>query len=366
MGTTQARLIELLDYCQETGVFTWKAGPREGRPAGCSSPRGELLIRVDDQLVAAHRLAWLYAYGEPPTGRIIHKNHNRSDNRISNLCLSGAAFRVVFDADGAEAASQLREAMSYDPNTGRLRWRIGRHRIRPGDDVGSSTGPHRGCRYVKINGRSHQCHRLAWLHFYGEWPEWELRHENGDGEDNRIANLSQIPGDGVIEFDPGSAEAPQRIREILDYDPDSGVFRWRSHGRNTRAGGVAGTVANWGYMLIRLGRKNYRAHRLAWLWVYGEWPSDQLDHINRDRKDNRIANLRKADQSDNFCNKQGRIPGRLKGTTKIGTRWRAGITRHSQYHNLGTFDTEQEAHEAYCQAAAKLHGAFACTESRSV
>src|SRR5579862_7745832 len=96
---------------------------------------------------------------------------------------------------------------------------------------------------------------------------------------------------------------PERLKEVLDYDPATGEFRWK-----TRLGGkaVAGRVAGYldrGYISIRIDRRIYMAHRLAWLWVYGVWPEGWLDHINRKKNDNRIDNLRLAEPWQNQANK---------------------------------------------------------------
>ena len=94
-----------------------------------------------------------------------------------------------------------------------------------------------------------------------------------------------------------------RAKEMLDYDPETGVFTWKkAHKTRTRLiGRVAGAMLN-GYRVISLGRSNVYAHRLAWAWVHGEEPPVEVDHINRDRLDNRIDNLRNGDKGINQSN----------------------------------------------------------------
>jgi hypothetical protein len=96
-----------------------------------------------------------------------------------------------------------------------------------------------------------------------------------------------------------------RLLELLDYDKDSGNFTWiKSPRRGVAPGSIAGTPTTKGYRHIMIDRRRYFAHRLAWLYVYGEDPGDlQLDHINRVRSDNRIDNLRLATQSENGLNR---------------------------------------------------------------
>lgn len=153
------------------------------------------------------------------------------------------------------------------------------------------------------------------------------------------------------------------LKQLLHYDPAVGVFAWRITRNNfVRAGRAAGTVAgNNGYVEIMVDGRTYKAHRLAWLYVYGEWPSGEIDHANCVRTDNRIANLRIATDSQNRSNaKTNRNSGTgVKGVNKVGEcRFRATIHHGSRIH-LGYFSTPEEAHAAYCDAAVRLRGEFA-------
>jgi hypothetical protein len=158
----------------------------------------------------------------------------------------------------------------------------------------------------------------------------------------------------------------ERLRELVMYDPPSGLFRWRvrrkmGHGKFTVPGDIAGFKETQGYWCLGIDGKTHKCHRLAWLWVYGEWPKF-LDHINGDRADNRISNLRPADyirNSRNAKTKKNSLTG-LKGVHqfKDGTFGaRIGINYERIY--LGTFLTAELAHEAYAEAAKKYFGEFA-------
>ncbi len=109
--------------------------------------------------------------------------------------------------------------------------------------------------------------------------------------------------------------------------------------------------------------KMYKAHRLAWFYMTGEWPPDQIDHIDGDRDNNRLVNLRKATNAQNGANarlSKNNSSG-FKGVsfdTSVG-RWRASIRRNRQLHYLGFFNTPEEAHAAYASAAVQLFGEFA-------
>jgi hypothetical protein len=100
----------------------------------------------------------------------------------------------------------------------------------------------------------------------------------------------------------------ERLRELLDYDPETGRFIWRKDhptAKHIKAGSVAGTKNGRGYWVIGVAGAKYVAHRLAWLYVTGEWPAHLVDHENGDRLDNRFANLREATDSQNNFNRGG-------------------------------------------------------------
>lgn len=97
----------------------------------------------------------------------------------------------------------------------------------------------------------------------------------------------------------------EELRQRLDYNPETGIFTWKKLPATTsaaRIGGEAGCLWNTGYRMIVMKPKRYLAHRLAWLYVYGKWPDKDLDHINRNPSDNRIANLREATTRENQLN----------------------------------------------------------------
>lgn len=154
------------------------------------------------------------------------------------------------------------------------------------------------------------------------------------------------------------------LKRILNYDPESGIFRWKVDvGNGVKKGDVTGDKKSTGYFRIGLKSKIYQAHRLAWFYVYGIWPEKQIDHINGDRSDNRIVNLRQATNSENNCNKtkySNNVSG-YKGVSwhKQAGKWCAEIWKNYKKEYLGLFNSPEEAYEAYCKAAEELHGEFA-------
>jgi len=155
---------------------------------------------------------------------------------------------------------------------------------------------------------------------------------------------------------------PERLRALLAYDPETGHFTWRVPlSRRIRPGDRAG-YANDGYLLVRIDRRNYRGHRLAWLYTFGEWPNGDLDHINCDRADNRISNLREATRSQNQANmrRPRHNTSGFKGASfhQRKGKWQAIIQKDGKTLYLGLFPTAADAHAAYCAAAQELHGEF--------
>ena len=152
--------------------------------------------------------------------------------------------------------------------------------------------------------------------------------------------------------------------ECLDYNGSTGEFLWKiAPRRNTPAGARAGCLTKAGYVVIGLFGKALKAHRLAWLVSYGQWPSKAIDHSNGVKWDNRIENLREADASQNSSNQvaPSNSTSGFKGVTyhKRHKKWQAKIMHRGKRHYLGVYRCPQEAAHAYNVAAIQLHGEFA-------
>jgi len=153
------------------------------------------------------------------------------------------------------------------------------------------------------------------------------------------------------------------VRKTFAYDLKTGLFTWKYRVANVLAGSVAGSKGANGYTYIRFRKLSVLAHRLAWFYVYGEWPKEQVDHVNGDRSDNSLENLRLASQSQNSCN------GALRSTNTSGYRgvswskakkkWVASVVKERKQYKLGYFDSKEDAYLAYLEAARRLHGDFA-------
>lgn len=149
------------------------------------------------------------------------------------------------------------------------------------------------------------------------------------------------------------------LKKQIEYSPSTGEFRWLVGKTRAPKGALAGFDCH-GYTRIKIKQQTYSAHRLAWLFHYGVWPKKQLDHINGDRADNRVSNLREASNWQNGANRavQSRSRTGFKGVVRMGNRFRAKCKVDKAEHYLGTFDTPEEASKAYVQFARKHHGQF--------
>jgi hypothetical protein len=151
----------------------------------------------------------------------------------------------------------------------------------------------------------------------------------------------------------------ERLKELLNYDPATGIFTWRVAARNSiRIGQQAGTPHPRGYMIIGIDDSRFKAHRLAWLYVHGEMPPAELDHINRIPNDNRIANLRLADRYTNTQNTgmQKNNTSGYRGVSwhKGQRKWRARISIRGKMNELGYFHSKDDAAKRY-EEVARVH-----------
>ena len=148
-----------------------------------------------------------------------------------------------------------------------------------------------------------------------------------------------------------------KLKELLQYEPNSGEFHWLiDRGGSAKAGRLAGRTDHRGYRIITVYKKLYRAHRLAWLFVHGQFPNDCIDHIDRDTQNNAIANLRVCSAAENQQNVKIRVDN-TSGTTGVyynnqNKNWRAKIRKNGIVYGLGSFKSFDEAVAA--RVAAKL------------
>ena len=157
-----------------------------------------------------------------------------------------------------------------------------------------------------------------------------------------------------------------QLTDAFEYDHFLGRFKWKTARPHTtiKAGDIAGSHNKvTGYRHVRIGKGKYLEHRLVWFYVYKVWPNNTIDHVNADRSDNRIENLREASPNDNQHNrgKPKTNTSGYKGVSwcKRKLQWHVSIKRNNKNINIGYFDNILVAANAYKQAAHKYHGDFA-------
>ena len=149
-----------------------------------------------------------------------------------------------------------------------------------------------------------------------------------------------------------------RLKELLNYDPDTGVFAWLvKPSKRVNVGAIAGCVMVIGYREIGIDGKSYYAHRLAFLYMTGAWPIDQLDHRNGIRDDNRWDNLREATNAENCQNQVMPCTNKsgFMGVSRFRNKWRARIKIAGREKHLGFFDAPEDARAAYLAAKVEHH-----------
>lgn len=154
----------------------------------------------------------------------------------------------------------------------------------------------------------------------------------------------------------------QRLKELLDYDPETGLFTRKTKVGGREIGSIAGSPNNEGYIVCRVDGARYKAHRLAFLFMTGKWPLS-VDHINRSTGDNRWCNLRACDVARNNMNRnlQSNNSSGYRGVRwhKLTRKWVAAVGVSGKNKHLGYFDSKEAAAIVAENARKKLHGEFA-------
>lgn len=160
---------------------------------------------------------------------------------------------------------------------------------------------------------------------------------------------------------------PREASQWFRYEPETGRLYWNKSPKYStiKPGDEAGSSHNKGYRSVCVGGRREMAHRVAFLLYYGEWPREEIDHINGIRSDNRLENLREATKSENLRNMRRKITNKsgFKGVYKVeykgNVKWRAAIRVSGKTVSLGRFNTPEEAHAVYSESARKHFGEFA-------
>ena len=153
------------------------------------------------------------------------------------------------------------------------------------------------------------------------------------------------------------------LKSLLHYDQDTGIFTWLNSISKIKEKSIAGYLHPLGYVDIQINKKHYKAHRLAWLYIYGKWPKQFIDHINNNKSDNRLLNLREATSVQNKWNTPSTSSTGAKGVYWIASRnrYRVSFTINGKLKCFGHFKKEhfKEAKELAKTIILELHGEYA-------
>jgi hypothetical protein len=151
-----------------------------------------------------------------------------------------------------------------------------------------------------------------------------------------------------------------KLKHLLSYDPLTGGFTWRVSKGRAKQGSTAGALKRRGYVDITLDGQRFAAHRLAWLYSHGVWPTYSVDHINGNPSDNRLKNLRDVPHISNMQNERSARASNSHGFLgatwcKDKCKWAAQIRHQGKKVRIGLYDTPQDAHNAYVETKRRLH-----------
>ncbi len=245
-------------------------------------------------------------------------------------------------------AEYLRSVLDYNAETGALVRKVARGNAKPGDLV--------ECAF-SIDGVTYLATRVIWCHHYGSWPDGTLFLYNGNPADRRIKNIGIVPpppNDGAI--------TAEYLRQILHYEPDTGNFFHKITSGQARFGQIAGCPRKQdGSWVMSVDGRTYHRNRLAWFYVTGEWPKNEIDHKNGDRSDDRFVNLREATHAQNAVNR-GASKNSKTGIKGVYPTAEGRFQVQCSKRHVGSYRTIGEARVARIKAETEAHGEFAYSQ----
>lgn len=256
---------------------------------------------------------------------------------------------------------RLKEVFHYDPETGVfVRKKPSKHQDgdRKYGKVGAGRVSELGYVMLMLDGTNYIAGQLVWLYETGAWPPARIKYIDGDKLNNRFSNIS-VP-DKTREQIKAQELNQARLKELLHYEPETGHFTWRVSSAVAAIGSRAGGYHSLGYRTIGVDYKKHLEHVLAWVWMTGERPDADIDHINGDKADNRWCNLREATRTQNNHNQRIRVNNKsgATGVRRSGNKFQAYLHIDGEFISLGRHDTVEEAAKVRAEAKQRLLGAF--------
>ena len=300
-------LRTIIDYNADQGTFIWLQGHFAGKTAGSVASTGHLALTIKRKHFNASRIAWYHHHGTWPTTKVYYKDGNILNLRIANLQL-GKPYRP----EAPFSLEYLRANFHYDASTGLF--------TRHGRKVGKRAWDGRSFILV-IKRKKYAANRVAWFYETGEWPSFQVNHQNRDLCDLRFSNLAGPNGANIA-----------RLTTDLRYEPEEGAFYLRDGKRADRVDASG--------LVILTVDVQYQADQVAWYLETGEW-LDEVFHRNHDRWDNTFANLSSIPSSS--------APGRsIPGVEWKSARhkWQARLVDHNGHILTQRFAEFDEAVEA--------------------
>lgn len=247
---------------------------------------------------------------------------------------------------------ELKERIHYDPETGIFTWLKARPKVLAREKCGSID---KGFLTIYLE-KGYYAHHLAWIYMTGEFPkDAYILFKDNDKLNLKFSNLVYYPR---LKLKKHADLTKEQLQLMLNYDPETGDFEWNFKINQAKKAGICNDE---GYITIRIAGKKFQASRLAWLYMTGNHPEHEVDHIDKNPSNNKWKNLREATHLQNSGNRK------IRGTNKTGHRgvyeakngrFQVSITHNHIHHHLGVFDTKLEAALAYEEKAKELRGGF--------
>jgi len=348
---SQEYLKECFEYDDEKGVLIWKERPlshfkdsssmsrtnssRIGKVAQSKVDSGYLRTTIDTVSYSTHRVMWKYHHGTDPLNQIDHIDQNKHNNRIENL------------RDVTVSTNGLNRTMRKSPESGTTGVYWNRNKWTSSYTVKGNVIPLGRFKNIEDAIKARKDAELKdWSHL-----EEKLKISHGDFE------LTYDYLHECFTFNYETGELKWKERDISHFKDYKAMRIWNARFANV----IIKRISEAGYVTVSINKKQYNAHRLIyWMWYNCNPEGLVVDHASGVRTDNRIENLRLCTRADNAMNKKSEN-GKLKGACfdKSRGKWISMITLNGKSKYLGRFETELEAHAAYCKAATELHKEYA-------